>query len=222
MQDGSNIGVVDGPAALLPNGNVLFAAGPINAAGDFKSPCYFFEFDGMAFSRTSDPPDPGTETFMTRMLLLPDGTVMWCRTDSSSFYAYHPQASPPDNARPVIQECPSVLPPGTSVSISGLQFNGLSQAVAYGDDSSTATNYPLARVTNAKSGHVRYCRTFNHRTVDDGGNTVPSMGVATGAAVITTSVQIPADLELGESSLVVVANGISSAPVAVMVSSSIE
>jgi hypothetical protein len=38
------------------------------------------------------------------------------------------------------------------------------------------------------------------------------MGVATEAAVITTQVSLPADLELGESELVVVANGIPSAP----------
>jgi hypothetical protein len=218
MQDGSNVGVVDGPAALLPNGNILFAAGPINAAGDFLKPCYFFEFDESTFNRTVDPPNRGTETFMTRMLLLPNGDVLWCRTDSSSFYAYHPQASPPDSARPVIQQCPTALQPGTAVDISGLQFNGLSQAVAFGDDSTAATNYPLVRVTNTQTGHVRYCRTFNHRTVNDSGNTTPSMGVATGSAVITTSVQIPADLEQGKSSLEVVANGIASVPFAVTVS----
>jgi hypothetical protein len=118
----------------------------------------------------------------------------------------------------VIQQVPANLTPGTTVNISGTQFNGLSQAVAYGDDSQTPTNYPLVRITNNQSSHVRYCRTFNHSTVDSSGNTIPSMGVATGNAVITTSVDIPADLEVGDSSLVVVANGIPSQPVSVTVS----
>jgi hypothetical protein len=68
------------------------------------------------------------------------------------------------------------------------------------------------RIVNKQSGHVRYCRTFNHTTVDGSGNAIPSMGVATGAAVITTNVVIPDDIELGDSSLFVVANGIPSQP----------
>jgi hypothetical protein len=43
------------------------------------------------------------------------------------------------------------------------------------------------------------------------------MGVATGGAVITTQVTIPSDIELGESNLVVVANGIPSDPVSVLI-----
>jgi len=88
----------------------------------------------------------------------------------------------------------------------------LSQAVGYGDDAMAATNYPLVRIRNRASGHVRYCRTFNHTTTDTGGATVTSMGVATGAGVITTQVAVPADLELGDSDVFVVANGIESLP----------
>jgi hypothetical protein len=47
------------------------------------------------------------------------------------------------------------------------------------------------------------------------------MGVATGAAVITTNVEIPADIELGDSSLFVVANGIASQPFDVTISDAI-
>jgi hypothetical protein len=84
--------------------------------------------------------------------------------------------------------------------------------VAYGDDSQTPTNYPLVRILHKESGHVRYCRTFNHTTLDTNGNMVPSMGVATGAAVITTNVVIPDNIDLGDSSVFVVANGIASQP----------
>ncbi len=38
------------------------------------------------------------------------------------------------------------------------------------------------------------------------------MGVATGNAIISTNVQIPADIETGPSELFVVANGIASEP----------
>ena len=47
------------------------------------------------------------------------------------------------------------------------------------------------------------------------------MGVATGSAVITTNVAVPADIEFGDSALFVVANGIASAPVDVSVSQEI-
>jgi hypothetical protein len=207
------LGIADGPAALLPNGNILFGAGPTNANGDFLSPCYYFEFDGVTFNRTNDPPNNDCPTYSTRLLLLPNGDVLYCREGDSSFYAYHSDAAvPQDSFRPVIQACPSSLVPGSVAEIQGLQFNGLSQAVAYGDDSQTATNYPLVRIVSKQTGHVRYCRTFNHSMLDVNGNVVPSMGVATGSAVISTNVTIPGDIELGDASLFVVANGIASAP----------
>ena len=211
-ENGQTLGVMDGPAAVLVNGNVLVGAAPTNVQGDYLEPTYFFEFDGTAFQRTNDPPNNDSETEFTRLLLLPDGDVLFCRQTDTSFYAYHSDAAvPQDSFRPVIQACPTSIQPGTTIQVSGLQFNGLSQATAYGDDSQTATNYPLVRILNKQSNHLRYCRTFDHTTVV-GGNTIPSMGVATGAAVVTTNVEIPADIELGDSSLFVVANGIPSQP----------
>ncbi|HTW57108.1 MAG TPA: kelch repeat-containing protein [Terriglobales bacterium] len=218
-QNSQNIGIMDGPAAILVDGNILFGAGPIDAQGDYESPCFYFEFDGTNFNRTNDPPNNGCPTFVTRLLLLPNGDVMFCREDDSSFYAYHPAAASPQTSfQPVIQNCPANLAAGSMVQISGTQFNGLSQAVAYGDDAEAATNYPLVRVTNQSNNQERYCRTSNHTTTDASGNTVPSMGVATGVAVVTTNVAIPGDLPVGTYSLVVVANGIPSLPFAVTVS----
>ena len=219
QQNNQNIGIMDGPAALLVNGNILFAAGPINAQGSYLSPCFYFEFDGASFHRTSDPPNSNSTTYATRLLLLPNGDIMMCREDDSSFYAYHSAAATPQDAfRPVIQVCPANLVAGSTVQISGTQFNGLSQAVAYGDDAEAATNYPLVRVTNTANNQVRYCRTSNHTTLDANSNTVTSMGVATGAAVITTTAAIPGDLSPGQYTLEVVANGIPSLPFSVTVS----
>ena len=203
-----NLGVMDGPGAILPNGNILFGAAPLDAGNNFNSPCNYFEFDGTTFNPTNDPPNNGCPTFVTRLLLLPNGDVMFAREDDSSFFAYNaPTAAPQASFRPVIQVCPAQFRRATTIQLSGTQFNGLSQATAYGDDSSAATNYPLVRITNTASGQVRYCRTAGHS----------SMGVATGATVVSTHAEIPADIDLGSASLEVVANGIPSLPFTVTI-----
>ncbi len=209
-------GIHDGPAATLVNGNILLGAGekisPPFTDATWSRPAWFFEFDGTSFLRTSDPPNNDFFTYGTRLLLLPDGDVLFCVEDDDAFYAYHSDAAvPQDGFRPVVQACPATFAPGATIQVSGLQFNGLSQAVGYGDDCQTATNYPLVRILNKQTGRLRYCRTFGHTLLDASGNPVPSMGVATGAAAITTNVVIPADIDAGDSVLFVVANGIASA-----------
>jgi len=212
----SEQGAEDGPGCLLVNGNVLIGIAPVGGSS-FQPPTTFFEFDGTSVNRTADPPSSNHPTFVGRMLLLPTGDVMFAREDDSSFYAYTDYGSPQNQWRPVINTCPAVVPAGTTIQITGLRFNGFSQAVGYGDDSTAATNYPLVRIKNRTTGHVRYCRTFNHTTVDAAGNTVTSMGVATGARVITTNAAVPAGLEAGDADLFVVANGIESLPFRVTV-----
>lgn len=212
---------------MLINGNVLFGAGFSTTRGTVNafivkgsSPSLFFEFDGAVFHRTNDPPNNDTYTYRTRMLLLPNGDVLFCREDDSSFYAYHSDSAlPQDSFRPVVQDCPVSIAPGTTVQISGLQFNGLSQANGFGDDFANATNYPLVRIVSNQTGHVRYCRSHDPTMSDGHGGTVTSMGVATGAAVVTTSVDIPSDIDSGDFMLFVVANGIPSQPYAVTVES---
>jgi hypothetical protein len=206
-------GTKDGPGCLLVSGNVLIGIAPVNnVEGDYLSPTTFFEFDGTNISAAGDPPDNDHEPFKGRMLLLPTGDVMYARENDDKFYAYTNYGVPLDKWRPVIQTCPATIVPGSTIAISGTQFNGLSQAVGYGDDAMAATNYPLVRIRNRASGHVRYCRSFNHTTIDAAGATVTSMGVATGGKVITTNAAVPADLELGDSDVFVVANGIESLP----------
>jgi len=63
------------------------------------------------------------------------------------------------------------------------------------------------RLTNASTGHVFYARTHDHST----------MGVATGTAIVFTNFDVPANMETGDCTLEVVANGIPSASVAVTV-----
>ena len=109
--------------------------------------------------------------------------------------------------QPTITSFPSSVSPGSTYQISGTQFNGLSQANAFGDEYQTSTNYPLVRITNNGTGHVFYARTHDHST----------MGVATGNQTVSTNFDVPSGIETGASSLVVVANGIPSAPVSLTV-----
>lgn len=89
---------------------------------------------------------------------------------------------------------------GQTYTLQGRQLNGLSQAVSYDDDASMATNYPLIRIRNPANGKVWYCRTFGHST----------MGVATGTTIQSTNFVVPIGVDKGQAELCVVANGISS------------
>ena len=95
---------------------------------------------------------------------------------------------------------------GSSITLFGVKFNGLSQATAYGDDLQNATNYPIVRITNVATGHVFYCRTHDHSTM-----AVGYPGPA------STHLDIPANMETGQSYLEVVANGIPSARYAIAI-----
>jgi hypothetical protein len=99
------------------------------------------------------------------------------------------------------------LQAGSTYRVWGHQFNGLSQAEAFGDEFQAAQNYPLVRITNKQTHHVFYARTHDHST----------MGVATGQKLVWTDFDVPKQIEAGASSLEVVANGIASQPVDVSV-----
>ena len=88
--------------------------------------------------------------------------------------------------------------PGGTYQIYGTQFNGLSQANAFGDEFQVATNFPLVRITNNATGDVSYATTHDFST----------MGVATGSALVSTWFDVPTNAETGDSKLEVVANGI--------------
>lgn len=103
---------------------------------------------------------------------------------------------------PAISSAPSSVTRGKTYTVSGTQFNGLSQGAAYGDDFQDATNYPLVRLVNQATGHVVYCRTHNPST----------MAIATGSKKVSTNFDVPANAETGLSQLFVVANGIPSSP----------
>ena len=196
-----DLGIADGPAALEPNGKVLMMASPLV----FNTPSTFFEWDGS--SLTTAPPAPNASndsSFYGNMLVLPTGQILF--TDFFFVSVYNPSGTYNPAWAPRIQSAPATVSPGGSYIISGHRFNGMSQGAAYGDDQQSATNYPLVRITNNATGHVFYSRTHDHS----------SMAVAFNG-VVSTHFDVPANPELGPSQLVVVANGIPSAPVAVTV-----
>jgi hypothetical protein len=101
--------------------------------------------------------------------------------------------------------------PGKSYELRGIRFNGMSQASMYGDEGQSATNYPLVRITNLRTRHMFYSRTHDHS----------SMAVASDD-VVSTHFDVPTRQESGLSKLEVVANGIASEPLLVLVKSSDE
>ena len=196
--------IADGPAALLPNGNVLVDTSP----GIFNTPTFFFEFDGTSLNPIPGPPNASIDSsFYGNMLVLPTGQILF--TDFSDDIEIYTASGTYNPAWvPTIQNAPATVAPGGSYIISGYRFNGLSQGAAYGDDAQGATNYPLVRITNRATGHVFYSRTHDHS----------SMAVAS-QNLVFTHFDVPINQETGLSDLVVVANGIPSQPVTVRVHS---
>jgi hypothetical protein len=182
--NGDNAG--DSFAVLLTNGDVL-------VEGDSGTS---YLFNGTTF--TAGPFTPGS------LMILPNGQVL---IGGGTTEVYTSSGTYQSSWQPTISSFPSSVTPGSTYSISGTQFNGLSQAGAFGDEFQFATNYPLVQITNSSTKHVFYAKTHDHS----------SMGVATGTETITTNFDVPSTIETGASTLVVIANGIPSASVSITV-----
>jgi hypothetical protein len=178
----------DSFGVLLPNGNAMI----LGNSGRL------YEFDGVNLN-------PTLNTYGA-LMVLPTGQVVV--SSGSNVQLYTPATTTFQSAwRPRIKKFPRTVVRGSTYRISGQQFNGLSQAAAFGDELETATNYPLVRITNTGTGHVFYARTHGHST----------MGVATGRTRVSTNFDVPATAETGSSTLEVVANGIPSTAVTITV-----
>jgi hypothetical protein len=215
--NGNPLMIEDGPAALLPNGNVLMVTSP----GRDTGPGVFFELTPAPSNSLVEVPGVSYASKMQgsgygEMLVLPTGQIWFTpnRTPSSvgGIEIYTPST-------PTYNEAwaPSLDAVRNSVCFicrvynqhtnkwSGQRFNGMSQGAAFGDDFTSATNYPLVRITEAVTPPggkpmVYYCRTHDHS----------SMGVATGSLSVSTEFDCP-NLPTGLlGTLEVVANGIPS------------
>jgi hypothetical protein len=200
VNPGQPLGAVDAPAVVLPNGNVLFTAGPITVPATFQSPTFFFEYDPVA--NTINPvPAAATSAgvpYFGRMLMLPNGQAMY--TAGSTIVAlYTPSGAPDPVWTPTLTACPVSVRRGRTYTLSGRQINGLTQCVYYGNDATQATNYPIVRLESGSN--VYYCRTSAFST----------MGLQTGTIIHSCAFTVPASVPVGTYCLRVVANGIPSA-----------
>jgi hypothetical protein len=198
--------MADAPAALLTNGHVLCDMSP----GIFGNPVSFYEYDGVKFVKVPSPANDGGTSYVGRMLVLPTGQILFTVSDGATknMAIYNSTGGPNPAWAPTITQSPVTVTHGSKNNpIQGTQFNGLSNGSAYGDDAQMNTNYPLVRITNNATGHVFYAKTHNHST----------MGVATGSTTVSTQFDVGAAVETGASTIVVVANGIASAPVNITV-----
>jgi hypothetical protein len=199
----SSLDIADGPASLLPDGNVLLDTSP----GIFGTGSKFYEWDGTTLNATSAPPNaPSDSSYVGNMVLLPTGQVMFSDF-SSDVEIYTPVGSAYTGIAPSITGVLKTLTHGTANNqIKGLRLTGFGQGAAYGDDNQSATNWPLVRITDS-AGHVVYCKTHNFST----------MGIWTGSTPVTARFDIPTTIALGPASLVVVTNGVPSKAVSVTI-----
>jgi hypothetical protein len=216
----------DGPAALLPNGNVLFAASPTN----YASPTSYFEWDGVAITPVTAPSSAVNDaSYQINLLVLPTGEIL-ATDQSQDVELYTPLVGPDLSSAPVVETIPqdtslagsTLLPQvpdqprdlvplttlygGRSYMVSAKRPNGISQASFYGDDAQAATNYPIVRLANVASGKVSFARTHSGSTY------------AIGADVTGTfEFDVPLTAEGGLSRMTVIANGIASPAITVEV-----
>jgi len=200
QQDASDAG-----SALLPDGNVLLASrtGEVEVTGG--APSHFFLFDGTSFTRVADNAT-SAHGGLGYMVLLPTGQVLYNGLGPEGFEVYTDPGSPDPAWAPRITLLPTRLAAGITYQIVGLQFNGLSDGAAFGDDYQSSTDYPLVQITNDNTGTVAYARTSG----------MTNRSIAPNAPSCT-SFTLPSGIDTGPSELRVIANGIASAPAPVTV-----
>ncbi|HXB12142.1 MAG TPA: hypothetical protein VNZ45_09170, partial [Bacteroidia bacterium] len=165
---GNQLGTVDAPACMLPNGHILCAVSPIgyNSFNEFRNPVYFFEYNYVTntfaqvtslFTGLGADSIDGLNCDFTTMLLLPTGQVLFGinQTGISQYYwIYTPGSGPIPQGKPVINNVYQTVC-GNNYFITGKVFNGISEGAAFGDDWQMSTNYPLVRLVNG--ANVYYC-----------------------------------------------------------------
>ena len=187
--------IADGPAALLPDGNVLVSASP-----------GIFEHQHLLLRVEWQPADlrAASAEFAARLLLVrppagsADGASALQRWQQRrrGLHAERQRLSRPDANHAPQQRGAIAWQLHRALR---LQVQRRSQANSYGDDAQAATNYPIVRITNKSTGHVFYCRTHDHNTMAVGYN-----------GPTYTHLDIPSNMESGASYLEVVVNGIAS------------
>jgi hypothetical protein len=208
---GNAVGGFDAPAAVEPSGKVLLAASPftVDSSGNFGTPTTIYEYDPSADSYATVPDDNGPDlsqaAFNDRMLVLPNGQILFSNY-GQSLYVYKPDTAADAAASPSIDNI--VANGDGSFHLSGFQLNGLGEGASYGDDQQMASNFPLVRLSHTVTilgipiTIVNYAPTTNW-----------SSEVATGPYLVSTDFTLSQGLAPGFYTLQAVANGVASSPV---------
>ncbi len=173
--------------------------------GIFQNPTKLFDFDpkentiSLATPPLNDPNLPTAPAFVSRMLVLPNGQVLFNDGLGNQLYAYTPKGSASQAYLPVIER----VQRGEDgvFTLTGRQLNGPSDASAYGDDAQSNENFPIVRLQNS-SGLVFYCRSTDWTSTNVGNIPHESVKFTLNPAVTP-----------GVYQLIVSAGGISSSPV---------
>lgn len=196
----------DASGAMMSDGKILFTASPVpKSFPDFPSPTAYFEFDytNNSYLQLQVPDGSGLDTahipcFVTNMLDLPDGTVLYCNQGEGQYYVYTPAGAQLAAGMPTVGNITQIT--CDTFRVTGTLFNGISEGASYGDDWQMSTNRPIVRL--AAGPYVYYCRTFGWNRTD----------VQTSNLADTTYFIIPNGLQPGMYDFYVSANGISSSP----------
>ena len=109
------------------------------------------------------------QPYIGRTLLLPNGQILFA-AQTNAIYAYTYYGCPAASSRPVIPGCFMLHSAALHIFTAGPTAEWIVTGCGYGDDAALATNDPLVRIRNKATGHVVYCRTFDHKQYDGGGD----------------------------------------------------
>lgn len=211
----------DGPAAVLPDGNVVFTADrPFSNA-----PVKLFEYNPTTNTITeltsSLPASLQNELsqvagYLLRMTVAPNGHLLLATTFQYSgglggdFWDYSETGAINPAWRPRIFGITNNGP--GAFTLTGQQLNGLDEGSLFGDDIQNASNFPIVRLVSTSTGTVYYATTSNWTQPGE---------VRTGTTMGTTTFTLPPSLvTAGTYVLTVIANGIPSNPVTLFIGAS--
>jgi hypothetical protein len=228
----------DAPAAILPNGDVIFSATVPDYDVGFSYSSAWRKWDGTSSTTVNIESASGSDysgfpraTFEKEIYPLPDGTyfVKGNGISDNGYSAYFNNRNPsaavgyychyiPDSAeatpingsRPTLTSFPPTVEPSETVFISGTTLTGVNEGGYFGDDRTPRSNYPIIRFTRVSDGDVYFGRTYNFSY----------RGIAPGRAS-TCYCDVPSNIPAGSYNVHVITNGIPSASaIAVTVKSS--
>ncbi len=182
-------GADDAPAVELPNGHVMFAVDdvlPFISGGLYGEPptvLYDYNPTTNSLSQVVTPPAltselDGSVTEYIHMVVLPTGQVLLDDTNND-VWIYTPNDSAPASSKPTISFVSGGNESNT-FTLTGTQFNGLSEGASFNSNAEEAENFPVVSLLGTHDS-VYYVPTFNWS----------SNWVQTGSAEQTTNFTIP-------------------------------